>query len=171
ELYLVCGDLPDLEAGIYHFNPGDFALRRLRAGDYRGAIVQATAREPAVASAPVTIICTGAYWRNAWKYQARTYRHFGWDNGTILANMLAATSAMKLPAKVITGFVDDSVNRLLDLDTQREVAFSLVPIGNSSDKTGAPPAIPSLGLPLLPPSKSEIDYPLMREMHAASSLE
>ena len=23
ELYLVCGDLPDLEAGIYHFNPGD----------------------------------------------------------------------------------------------------------------------------------------------------
>jgi hypothetical protein len=34
--------------------------------------------EPSVAHAPATIICTGTYWRNAWKYQARTYRHFGW---------------------------------------------------------------------------------------------
>src|SRR4030095_14704186 len=31
ELYIVCGDLPDLKAGIYQFNPGDFALRQLRA--------------------------------------------------------------------------------------------------------------------------------------------
>ena len=30
ELYLVCGDLPDLDAGVYHFGPADFALRKLR---------------------------------------------------------------------------------------------------------------------------------------------
>src|SRR5713101_53450 len=30
EVYLVCGDLDGLPAGVYHFNPGDFALRRLR---------------------------------------------------------------------------------------------------------------------------------------------
>src|SRR5438552_13525986 len=35
ELYIVCGDLPDLKAGVYHFGPGDFALRLLRAGDHR----------------------------------------------------------------------------------------------------------------------------------------
>ncbi|MCZ6750681.1 MAG: hypothetical protein O7E51_02500, partial [Acidobacteria bacterium] len=35
ELYLVCGHLPELGAGVYHFNPGDFALRKLRDGDYR----------------------------------------------------------------------------------------------------------------------------------------
>ena len=33
ELYLVCGDLPELQAGVYHFGPGDFALRCLRQGD------------------------------------------------------------------------------------------------------------------------------------------
>src|SRR5438876_5389614 len=27
ELYVVCTDLPGLEAGVYHFGPGDFALR------------------------------------------------------------------------------------------------------------------------------------------------
>src|SRR5438093_8579236 len=37
ELYAVCGDLNNLEAGIYHFSVHDFSLRRVRAGDYRGA--------------------------------------------------------------------------------------------------------------------------------------
>ena len=52
EIYLVCGDLPDLPAGVYHFGPHDFALRRLREGDYRGVLVEATCDEPAVSVAP-----------------------------------------------------------------------------------------------------------------------
>ena len=86
ELYVVCGDLADLAAGVYHFNPGDMALRRLRAGDWRAAV-------EGVPAAAAMIVSTGTYWRNAWKYQARTYRHFGWDNGTLLANLLAAAAA------------------------------------------------------------------------------
>jgi len=171
ELYLVCGNLPDLEAGIYHFNPSDFALRRLRAGDYRSVLVQAAAQEPSVVSAPVTIICTGTYWRNAWKYQARTYRHFGWDNGTLLANLLATATALNLPARVVMGFVDDEVNRLLGLDTEREVAFSMVPLGRASAPPPEPPAqIEPLMPETLPLSEKEVDYPALREMHAASSL-
>src|SRR5437899_10646674 len=38
ELYVACGDLPDLAAGLYHFNPVDFSLRRLRQGDFRGVL-------------------------------------------------------------------------------------------------------------------------------------
>ena len=41
DLYVVCAELPDLEAGVYHFGPHDFALRRLRAGDHRAALVAA----------------------------------------------------------------------------------------------------------------------------------
>jgi hypothetical protein len=32
-------------------------------------------------------------WRNAWKYQARTYRHCFWDAGTLLANLNVSTQA------------------------------------------------------------------------------
>jgi SagB-type dehydrogenase family enzyme len=171
ELYLVCGDLPDLEAGVYHFGAHDFSLRRLLRGDYRGVIARATAGEPGVASAPVTIICTGTYWRNAWKYQARTYRHFGWDNGTMLANLLATATALNLPARVVMGFVDEDVNRLLGLDIDREVAFSMVSLGRASSPAPEPPAeIERLTLETEPLSTSEVDYPAMREMHAASSL-
>ena len=171
ELYLVCGDLANLEAGVYHFAAAEFGLRRLRAGDYRSVLIEATAAEPAIAHAPLTIVCTCTYWRNAWKYQDRTYRHFGWDNGTLLANLLAVGTALGLPAKVVCGFVDDTVNRLLDVDPQREVAFSLVPLGHLSQLPAQPPVtISPLGLETVPLSRHEIDYPLMREMHAASSL-
>jgi SagB-type dehydrogenase family enzyme len=175
ELYLICEDLTALPAGIYHFAPAEFGLRRLRAGDYRGLLVEATGGEPTIAHAPLTIICTCTYWRNAWKYQARTYRHFGWDNGTMLGNLLAVATALGLPAKVVCGFVDATVNRLLDIDSEREVAFSLVAIGHDSGSSTPTPSpalaeIVPLRLETVPVSRNEIDYPLMREMHAASSL-
>jgi SagB-type dehydrogenase family enzyme len=171
EAYLVCGNLPDLKAGIYHFGPGDFALRLLRDGDYRGVLAEATGREPSVLHAPVTIVFAGTYWRNAWKYRTRTYRHFGWDNGTILANMLAMAAASRLPARVVLGFVDLEVNRLLDLDSEREVAFSMVTIGRSAEEVPTDiPDIPKLSFPTVPLSQSEVEYPELREIHAASSL-
>ncbi len=172
ELYVVSSDLPGLDAGVYHFNPADVSLRLLRKGDFRGNLAQATAMEPGVAHAPATIICTGTYWRNAWKYQARTYRHFGWDNGTLLANMLAVSTASGLPAEIVLGFVDAEVNRLLDLDMRREVSLCLVPIGHTSESSlPAPREAPALGLETIPLSQHEVEYPAMFEMHDASSLE
>jgi SagB-type dehydrogenase family enzyme len=171
ELYLVCGDLPELPAGVYHFGPGDFALRCLRRGDYRQLVVQATGGEPAVAVAPLTIICTGTYWRNAWKYRARTYRHCFWDTGTIVANLLAVSAAHTVPAKVVMGFVDQTLNRLLGLDPAREVALALVTLGHAPPaQPGPPPGLEPLQLDTVPLSNKEVDYPAIREMHAASTL-
>src|SRR5262245_39991632 len=171
ELYLVCSDLPQLKAGVYHFGPGDFALRLLRVGDHRGVLVHATAGEPTIVHAPAIIVCAGTYWRNAWKYRTRTYRHFGWDNGTILSNMLAMSAALRMPAKIVLGFVDFEVKALLDLDTSREVAFSLVGLGRLSGETpAAARELPKLNLPTVPLSRSEVDYPELRDIHEASSL-
>ena len=171
DLYLVCGDLPGLPAGVYHFGPHDLALRLLRQGDFRPAVAQSTASEETVAHAPLTIVCTGTFWRNAWKYRTRTYRHFGWDNGTLLANLLAMSTALGLPARLIMGFVDSEINRLLDLDTDREVAFSMVSLGHTSEKTNpALMELPALNYSILPLSEREVDYPELRHVHAASSL-
>jgi SagB-type dehydrogenase family enzyme len=171
ELYVVTGDLAGLDAGVYHFNPADVSLRLLRKGDFRGNLAQATAMEPAVSHAPACIICTGTYWRNAWKYQERTYRHFGWDSGTLLANMLAVAGASGLPAEIVLGFVDTEVNRLLELDTRREVSLCLVPIGRTSERSlPEPKEAPVLGLETIPLSERVIEYPAMLEMHDASSL-
>jgi SagB-type dehydrogenase family enzyme len=172
DLYLVCGDLPDLQAGVYHFGPHDFALRRLRAGDYRNVLAQASGKEPTLVNAPVIIVCASTYWRNAWKYQSRAYRHCYWDNGTILANLLAATAARRTPARIVIGFIDDAVSRLLSLDAKREGALTLVALGHApSEKNESAPAVEPLAFETEPLSKSEVDYPAIPAMHETSSLE
>ncbi|MYC83279.1 MAG: SagB/ThcOx family dehydrogenase [Acidobacteria bacterium] len=170
ELYVVCGDLNGLPAGVYHFNPREFVLERLRSGDYRGLLSAAAGREPQLSRAPLTVVSTGTYWRNAWKYRARTYRHFGWDNGTVLANLLAMSRALGFSHRLVLGFVDQEVNGLLGLDTDREVALSLAAIGVCREEVSndCPPLVP---LPARTGAASgEVDYPEMREMHASTTI-
>ena len=172
DLYIVCGDLEDLDAGVYQFSPQDFALRRLRGGDYRSTLAGATSEEPAIVNAPCVIASASTFWRNAWKYQARAYRHCYWDNGTILANLSAAAAARTIPAKIVLGFVDASVSELFSLDRRREAPLSLVALGHASARrTGRPAPLAPLALETAPLSKTEVDYPAMRAMHEASSLE
>ncbi|MGD9762737.1 MAG: SagB/ThcOx family dehydrogenase [Candidatus Binatia bacterium] len=170
DLYVASAELPGLPAGVYHFSPHDFSLRLLRAGDHRAALIEATAAEPAVTAAQAVLISTSTFWRNAWKYQSRAYRHCYWDNGTLLANALAVASADDLAARVIIGFVDDMVNHLLGLDTQREVALSLLALGRGAPPPTPAPPQPPLTLPTRPLSAREVDYPLIRSAHAATSL-
>src|SRR4029453_13230542 len=172
DLYLICGDLPGLKAGVYHFGPQDFALRPLRDGNYRNALAQASGREPAIANAPAIVVCASTYWRNAWKYQSRAYRHCYWDTGTILANLLAAADARHTPARIVLGFVDDAVSRLLSLETTREGALTLVALGNAPSRANkSSPPVDPLTFQTAPLSKTEVDYPAIRAMHEASSLE
>ncbi len=172
DLYLVCADLEDLEAGVYHFSPHDFALRRLRPGDHRGIILRASGGEGSIATAPCVVVCASTYWRNAWKYQARAYRHCYWDSGTILANLLAAASAHHVPARVVVGFVDSMVNQLLGLDALREASLALVALGQGrSSGVELRPESDALPLETVPLSRHEVDYPAIRAMHEASCLE
>jgi SagB-type dehydrogenase family enzyme len=170
DLYVVCGDLPDRAAGVYHFSPHDFALRQLRAGEHRAVAIEASGGHPAVAAAPVVLVSASTFWRNAWKYQARAYRHCFWDNGTILANLLAVAAADGLPAHLVMGFVDEAINHLLGLDAQREAALSLVTLGFQPGPVPAPVPVPALSLDTVPLSPREVDYPLIRAAHAASCL-
>jgi nitroreductase len=127
--------------------------------------------EASVQHAPAIVVCTSTYWRNSWKYQARTYRHCYWDCGTLLANLLAVTAADSLPRRIVCGFVDDRINTLLGLDPTREAALALVSLGYDPHSTPpASAAVSPLSLETLPLSPHEVDYPLIREMHAASSL-
>ncbi len=171
ELYLVCGGLDGLEDGVYHFGPHDFSLRQLRKGDYRRVLVEASGQEPSVASAPAILVTSSVYWRNSWKYQSRAYRHSYWDSGTILANLLAMGCAYDLPLGVVTAFVDEPVNQLLGLDTLKEAALHMIPVGNTPTPGPADyPDMPVLELGVAPYSAREVDYPQINDIHTATSL-
>jgi SagB-type dehydrogenase family enzyme len=170
EVYVVAGDVGGLGPGVYHFSPGDFTLRRLRDGDFRGALAIAAADED-MASQPATLILSGIYWRNTWKYQARGYRHLFWDSGSMLANLLAAATALDLPARAVSGFVDLEVNGLLGLDAEKEGALLLAPVGGQGRPAPASPVVTAITPTVIPLSASEVDYPLLRDAYFSSSLD
>ena len=170
DLYLATGDLTDLDAGVYQFAPHDFSLHRLREGDFRAGLAEASGVHHRVREAPVTIVSVSTYWRNAWKYRARTWRHCFWDAGTMHANLLAIAGAERLAPAVVLGFADAEVESLLGLDPQREGALTMVPIGRGDALPDTAPPAPELALETEPISHSEVEYPLIREAHAASSL-
>jgi SagB-type dehydrogenase family enzyme len=170
EMYLVCADLPGLEAGVYHFSPADFALRHLREGDHRGFLIRACADEQGIKKAPAVLVYTAITWRSSWKYQARSYRYHFWDNGTILANTLAACTALGLPAEVVMGFVDEDLNHLLGIDGTGEKSLALLLVGQLDDTPQQVGEVSELHLQVEPLSAQERDYRLIDEMHQASML-
>jgi len=170
EVYVVAGAVEGHAAGVYHFNPGDFSLRCLRAGDWRGALALAAA-DDAVAAQPASLVLSAIYWRNTWKYQARGYRHLFWDAGTMLSQVLAVARALDLPARLLTGFVDAQVNGLLGLDAGKEGALVIAPIGAEGPSAPASPVVTPLDLEVIPLSPREVDYPLLRQAYDDSSLD
>ncbi len=131
---------------------------------------ETTGQEPAIAAAPVVAVWTSTFWRNAWRYQARAYRHVYWDTATALANLLAVAADARLPTRVVLGFADGQINALLDVEGEREAAVSLVALGRSDNPPPASPDFRPLSLPTAPLSEREIDFPEIGAMHAASSL-
>jgi SagB-type dehydrogenase family enzyme len=169
EVYVAVGEVAGLEAGLYHFCPGDFALRRLRGGDVRAALAASVA-DDSIRHRAATILLTAIYWRNTWKYQARAYRHLFWDSGTMLANLLAVGDALGHAPRVLTGFVDGEVDHVLGLDAAHEVVLELVVLGPETAAAPTGPRLDAIDHATLPLSSSEVDYPLIHEMHAASRL-
>ena len=165
EVYVVAGAVEGLEAGVYHFGPGDFALRRLRAGDWRGTLARAAADE-AIAAQPATLVLSAIYWRNTWKYQARGYRHLFWDSGSMLSQLLAVARALDLPARLVTGFVEAEER----VDPTQEGALVLAPLGAPSTPAPPPATVTPLALTTVPLSPREVDYPLLREAYDDSTL-
>ena len=180
ELYVVCDDISsNLMAGVYHFSPADFSLTQIRKGTYKRYLA-AAANNQDIANSAITVVFTSFAWRNAWKYQARSYRHWFWDSGVIAANLLATTYAMRLPTRIITGFLDDTVNQLLCVEDQREAAIAMAAIGAGSSKDIIAPSqqenevdrISLLSIPKIRAlsKRGEINYPEIWELNQVSKL-
>ena len=171
ELYVVARHVEGVAPGLYHFNPGDFKLRRLREGDLGEPLVTAAGGDPPVAGAAAVIIETAIFWRSTWKYRDRAYRYVYWDAGMVTANLLAVAASEGLGARVITAFLDQAVDRLLGIDGEREGTLCLVALGGDSPPPTSVGDLTALPYRATPLSAQEVDYPALRRVHRACFLE
>src|SRR3989440_933030 len=161
ELYVISGRIPGLEAGVYHFNPLHFSLSKLREGDYRASLDYAGSSDSL--SAPLTLVFTSLAWRNAWKYEARSYRHWFWDSGVIAANLLATSNSAGIATKLELGFVDSELDQLLGLKPKKEATVALAVVGGG--RAAGAPRMRQPGQRLFPYvnpfSREGADYPII----------
>lgn len=179
EVYIAVGDLPGLDAGLYHFAPDVFGLEELSAGDHRPALAKAVV-DPDVEASPLVLVVTGIPWRTAWKYAERGWRHVYWDSGTLLANLLAVADGCGLPARVLLGFVDSAVCRLLGVDGVTEFPVAVITVGapiaptvpavfttpaSAGQHEPVGPTLPATAL-----SPAPVEFPLITRVQQAGDL-
>lgn len=108
EGYLVCGDLPDLKAGVYHYVSRDHQLERraLGAPGWSGALPEGG----------VIVGLASIQWREAWKYGMRAYRYCQHDCGHAIAAVAYAAACLGWQTRMLGEWSDADVAALLGLD-------------------------------------------------------
>ena len=96
ELYVVCADLEELPAGVYHWSPKDSSLRRLRDGDHRGILSKATAGSRRLCRRRLRSFAPPLTGETPGSINLVRIAIFGWDNGNY--------SPIYLPSRRLTGY-------------------------------------------------------------------
>jgi SagB-type dehydrogenase family enzyme len=125
-LYLVNFAVEELPAGIYHFNPRDRTLDKLRQGHFERQLqgCLAGAGEP-VTGAIAAVIQTAAHGRIESKYVSKSYRYVHYDGGAMLHSLQIAGHLMGLELWQTADFYDDELNELLGIRTTTEFAVAV----------------------------------------------
>jgi SagB-type dehydrogenase family enzyme len=150
EVYVLTGDLPGLGAGLYHYEPVEHGLVRLR---------------DAPAETPPSLVLTGVPWRTAWKYRERGFRHLYWDAGTMIAQTLALADEAGLSAHVLLDFVDGAIAALVGADGVHELPLALLPLTAWWWLPDYPSEVPLGHL-----ADDPLEFPLITEAHKAGNL-
>jgi SagB-type dehydrogenase family enzyme len=128
ETYLVVGAVDGLTPGLYHYLPAEHGLEEVRPGDLRGALADASLRQPAVRGAPASIVLTAVFARTEGRYGARAVRYVPMEVGAAAQNVALQAVSLGLGSVFIGAFQDDVVSRVLGL-ADDQVPLAILPVG------------------------------------------
>jgi SagB-type dehydrogenase family enzyme len=128
ELYVLARNVVKVPPGIYHFNAGQRCLERVSARDPFGDLVHLTYAEE-LREAALAFVLTGVSIKSRVKYGERGYRFMLLEAGHIAQNFLLTSTALGLNAFSLGGFVDDELDRLLQVDGFEETALYVMAAG------------------------------------------
>jgi len=136
-LYLVAGEVEELEAGLYGYDPRAHALDTIGHGDLRSDLYQASLEDqPWVASCAALIVIAGDGPRSEAEFAdqppdgRRGLRYMYMEAGAVGQNI--ALQAVELPVGtvIVGGFDDDRVRELLGIQTEPLI---MMPVGRVRD--------------------------------------
>lgn len=124
ELYLVNED------GVFRYIPQDHILHRVRDGDLRRDLYDASLEQEFILEAPATIVFTAVFARTEQRYgSARSPRYIHMEVGHAAQNVLLQAVALGLGAVPVGAYEDAHVSRVLDLPAEH-IPLYLIPVGH-----------------------------------------
>jgi SagB-type dehydrogenase family enzyme len=129
ELYAACGRVDGLEPALYHYDPLDHTLERLRAIAFAEELGPVTPYPDLLAESAAVVVATAVFWRCRFKYGARAYRFVLLEAGHLAQSLLLAAAALDLAVTPVGGFYDRLVDGFIDVDGIHEASVYLFPVG------------------------------------------
>lgn len=128
ELYIMSYNVKELEQGAYHYNMKENSLELLLKKDLKN--LRRALISPYLENPSATIIFTSVIARSEVKYGLRAYPYSLIEAGHMGQNIQLATSEIGIGSCPVSGFVDDTVKKILDL-TDDEIPIYSISVGKT----------------------------------------
>lgn len=129
ELYVVAGNVTNLECGVYRYRPETHDLVLVAAGDKRPALFDAAWSQSYVRDAPASIVYSAVFSRTAGKYGDRgRQRYVCMDLGHSAENVYLQCGTLGLGTCAIGAFSDDKLKSVVGMPKDEEPLY-IMPVG------------------------------------------
>jgi len=128
EVHVVVGNVQQLAAGIYRYDPRTHELVMTAEGDVRAPLSVAVLDQTPVNDGAINLIFTAVYQRTTQKYGDRGIRYVHMEAGHASQNVYLQVVALGLGTVTIGAFYEDEVSRLLGLPEDEEPLY-VMPVG------------------------------------------
>lgn len=132
ELYLVADRVTGLPQGLYHYLPGQHALRQISRDNLKTRLALAAYNQGALRKAAAIFVIAGVEQRTARKYGKRAERYLYIEAGHAGQNLLLQATELGLGSVIIGAFLDSSVKTVLGLK-ESEQPISLLAVGRGGE--------------------------------------
>lgn len=134
EVYPIVLKCEGIKKGLYHYNLKENSLELLVEENFNKWLIKITGGEKWIEKAAIVFAITGVLDRTRIKYTNRGYKYILIEAGHLGQNICLLTTEVGLGSCCIGGFIDDEVNKLIDINLQKEVALYLIAVGGLSKK-------------------------------------
>jgi SagB-type dehydrogenase family enzyme len=128
EIYLVAGNMTDLQTGVWNYLPHNHRLKHLGGTDIRAPLAHAALEQAWIREAAAVVIFTAVFERTSRKYGERGMRYVHIEAGHAAENLFLQAVSLDLNSVVVGAFRDDAVRNTLGLP-EDQVPLILMPVG------------------------------------------